>query len=160
MNQAVDYLSQPAMLKAFPNTRYYPQWRLVTWHPRGVFDSDLADRVLDFMESEERVADVPFNRYADLNGLSEIRIKLGHFFRSAERRRAGYSGEPVKCAVTCESIIGFGIARLYETLMEGAAIHVRAFRTREAAVEWLGVSSEILASTNAADDPARQAVAE
>lgn len=109
------------------------------------------------MESEERIADVPFDRYADLNELSEIRIKLGHFFRSAERRRTGYTGQPVKSAISCESIIGFGIARLYETLMEGAAIQVRAFRTRHTAAEWLGVSPEILCAPNISVDLPRQA---
>jgi len=31
-----------ALLEAFPYTRYYPEWRLLTWHPRGVFDDALA----------------------------------------------------------------------------------------------------------------------
>ena len=33
------------LLKTFPHTRYYPEWRLVTWHPRGLFDDALADKI-------------------------------------------------------------------------------------------------------------------
>jgi len=34
-----------AFLKTVPHTRYYPEWRLVTWHPRGLFDDALADKI-------------------------------------------------------------------------------------------------------------------
>ena len=30
------------LLKTFPHTRYYPEWRLLTWHPRALFDDALA----------------------------------------------------------------------------------------------------------------------
>jgi len=30
------------LLKTFPHTRYYPEWRLLTWHPRGLFDDALS----------------------------------------------------------------------------------------------------------------------
>ena len=33
------------LLKTFPHTRYYPEWRLVTWHPCGLFDDALADKI-------------------------------------------------------------------------------------------------------------------
>jgi hypothetical protein len=33
---------------------------------------------------------------------------------------------------------------MYESLMEGAPIQVRAFRERTAAAEWLGVSVDVL----------------
>jgi len=33
------------LLKTFPHTRYYPEWRMVTWHPRGLFDDALADKI-------------------------------------------------------------------------------------------------------------------
>ena len=42
------------LLKAFPHTRYYPEWRLLTWHPRGLFDDALADKLIGVIGSEER----------------------------------------------------------------------------------------------------------
>ena len=133
------------VLKGFPETRWYADVRLVTWHPRGVLDDELADRIIDFMESEERIADAPFHRYADFDGLTEIQLKFGHAFRIAERRKAFYGGgPPVKSAIYCDWIVGFGMARLYAELMKDCPIEVRAFRDRKAAAEWLGVPVDLL----------------
>jgi hypothetical protein len=66
------------LLKTFPHTRYYPEWRLLTWHPRGLFDDALADKLIEVIGSEERVEKVPFHRYADFSGLTHIRLKVGH----------------------------------------------------------------------------------
>jgi hypothetical protein len=133
------------ILKDFPNTRWHEDLRLVTWHPCGTLDDDLADRIVDFIESEERMADAPFNRYADFGGFTEIRLSFGHAFKIAERRKAAYGeGPPVKSAIYCNWIVGFGIARLYTELMKDCPIEVRAFRDRKAAAEWLGAPVAIL----------------
>lgn len=137
-------MSEP-ILKGFPGARYYPEERLLSWHPRGILGEELANRVVEFIETEEKFAEVPFNRYTDFSGLTEIRLKVGHAFQIAERRRTGYAGaDPVRSAFYADTIVGFGVARLYETLMEGGPILVRAFRSRGEAAEWLGVRSEIL----------------
>jgi len=136
--------SPTAILEAFPYTRYHPEARLITWHPRGVLDDLIADRIVDFIEFEERIAEAPFHRYTELDGLTEIRLKVGHAFQIAERRREEYRGEPVKSAFFSDWVIGMGIARMYATLMEGAPIEVRVFRSRKAAAKWLGVPEEIL----------------
>ena len=135
----------PEILKDFPDTRWHPDVRLMTWHPRGVLDDDLADRIMAFVETEERIADGPFNRYADFSGLTGIRLKFGHAFQLAERRKATFIDRgPVKSAIFCDWVVGFGMARLYAGLMRGSPIDVRAVRTREEAAEWLGVPVDIL----------------
>ena len=133
-----------ALLKTLPYTRYYPEWRLLTWHPRGLFDDALADKIVGLIGSEERVEEVPFHRYADFSGLTHIRLKVGHVFDIAKLRRS--VSEPVKSAFFADTTVGFGIARMYEALMEEAIIQVRAFRERATAAEWLGVPLEILQS--------------
>jgi len=132
------------LLSTFPHTRYHAEWRLLTWHPRGLFDDALADEIIGVVGSAERVEEVPFHRYTDFSGLTHIRLKIGHVFDVARLRRA--APEPVKSAFFSETIVGLGIARMYEALMEEATIQVRAFRERRAAAEWLGVPLEILQS--------------
>ena len=124
-------------LKTFPDARYHSEARLLTWHPRGTFDDALADEVVAMLELDETFENVPFHRYTDLSLLTDIRLKIGHVFEIAERRRT--VGEPVRSAFFADTTVGFGVARMYETLMTGAVIHVRAFRDRAAAAEWLGV---------------------
>ena len=41
------------ILKGFPGTRYYPRFKLTTWHPQGVLDAALADKIITFIEWEE-----------------------------------------------------------------------------------------------------------
>jgi hypothetical protein len=130
------------LLKTFPHTRYYPEWRLLTWHPRGLFDDALADKIVEVIGLEERFVEAPFHRYMDLSGLTHIRLKIGHVFEVAKQRRA--VREPVRSAFFSDTIVGLGIARMYEALMEEATIQVRAFRERGAAAEWLGVPLEVL----------------
>ena len=142
---------QPSGALSFPDTRYFAPWRLMTWRPRGTLDDNLLDRVMDFAELEERSIEGPFNRFADFSVLTEIRLKIGHVFKIAEHRRAALAGhEPVKTAIYAPSIVGFGMARMYEHLLEGSPIKVRPFRELAAAAEWLGVPEAILR----ADPPA------
>ena len=50
----------------------------------------------------------------------------------------------MKSALFSEDWVGFGIARLYESLMKETLIEVRAFRDRAKAAVWLDVPPEIL----------------
>jgi len=130
------------LLKTVPHTRYHAEWNLMTWHPRGVFDDALADEVVGVIQSEEDHGEAPFHRYTEFSGLTEIRLKIGHVFQIAEQRREAV--EQVKSAFFAETTVGYGIARMYESLMDGAIIQVRAVRTRAAAAEWLGVPLDVL----------------
>ena len=38
------------VLKDFPGTRYYPKFRLTTWHTTGILDEALAEKVSDDCE--------------------------------------------------------------------------------------------------------------
>lgn len=129
-------------LNTFPDARYHAAERLLTWHPRGTLDDLLADQLTMVLEEEERVESTPFHRYVDLSLLTNIDLRVGHVFEIAQLRRG--AAEPVRSAFFADTAIGFGIARMYETLMEGAIIRVRAFSNCGAAAEWLGVSVELL----------------
>jgi hypothetical protein len=112
------------------------------WRPRGIFDDPTAEKVVAFIEHAEQAAATPFNRYTDFSGLTELRLKIGHTFSIADRR--SHISIPVKSAFFADRTVSFGFARMIETLMEGAPIHVRAFRDRTAAADWLEVPLEVL----------------
>lgn len=131
-------------LSDFPGTMYHPDAHLVTWHPRGVLDDRLAERIVNFLETEELIADAPFKRYTDLSGITEVHLKVAHTFRMAERRSRNYSGAPVRSAFFAEWIVTLGFARLYEELMRGAPIEVCVFQKRQAVAAWLQVPVDLL----------------
>ena len=130
------------VLKDFPGTRYYPQFRLTTWHPTGILDEALAEKVIKFVEREEYIQEAPFHRYLDLSGFTEIRVRPKHIIEIARRR--GIVRQAVKSAFFADNPIGLAIAQVYERLMEGAPITVRAFNNPDFAAEWLEVPVQIL----------------
>ena len=136
--ESIDFI-----LKEFPGTRYYPKFKLTTWHPRGILDEPLADKLIAFVEWEEYVQDAPFDRYVDLSGISDVRIGVTHVIETARRRRI--AREPVKSALFADKPSTSNLAQMYERLMEGAiVIRVRSFGDRETAAEWLEVPLVLL----------------
>ena len=128
--------------KSFPRTWYHPQYRLLTWFPRGVFNAAFANQVLEFAQLEESIQDTPFDRYTDFSGLTDIRLKVDHVFQIARRR--GAVRQPVKSAFVADKPTTFVLAQMYEHLMKHAVIDVRAFRDHKTAAKWLGVPLKIL----------------
>jgi hypothetical protein len=132
-----------SVLKDFPEAVYYPTFRLMTWHPTGIFDGALADSVREFVEREEYIQDAPFNRYMDLSGITDVQVNLERLSEVARRRRN--VSQPVQSAIFADKRHSLVIAQIYESFMEHAvAITVRVFREREPAAQWLGVPVEIL----------------
>jgi hypothetical protein len=124
--------------------RHYAGHRVVAWQPHGVLDDRLADEIVEWVSVVEKNSP-PFDRFVDFSCLAKISLSIGHVFTIARERAWKYGGtEAVKSAFFCEELVGFGMARLFETLMEESPIKVRAFRDRAAAVKWLGVPAEIL----------------
>jgi len=133
------------ILKDFPGTRYYPKFRLTTWHLTGILDEPLAEKVIQFVEWEEYIQAAPFDRYIDLSGFTEIRAKPDQIFEIARRRRI--VRQRVKSAFFADNPISLAIAQVYEQLMQGATmIRVRAFCNRDFAAEWLEVPVQILSA--------------
>jgi hypothetical protein len=141
-NWPMNTLSLKDFLRSFPDARYRTEEQLLTWFPRGTLDDIVADQLTMIIEAAEMNQAVPFNRYTDLSLLTDINLRVGHVFEIAERRREVV--QPVRSAFFADTAIGFGIARMYETLMERAIIQVRAFRDRDLAAQWLKVPVELL----------------
>lgn len=127
-----------------PDVFFFPQFRLMAWHPGGVLDDARADSIVDFLESHEKYEGSCFNRYINMTGLTRIQIGLDHVVRLARRRRALYRGQKVRSAVYAVRLIGVHVARMYEELMEGSRIEARAFRELSVVADWLEVPIEVL----------------
>lgn len=131
------------VLKDFPGTRYYPRFKLTTWHPRGILDEARWDKVIEFIEWEEYIQDAPFDRYTDLSGITKVKVSFKYILETARHRSS--IRQPVKSAVFADNPATFEVARLYEGLMYDAVmIRVQAFSDRKAAGEWLEVPPAIL----------------
>jgi len=124
--------------------RHYPAHNLVAWQPQGVLDDQLLDEIGEWVCHIEKAL-VPFNRFVDLSRLTSVAVRTKHVFAFARKRAEQFAGlTPVKSALFSDDWVGFGIARMYESLMKETPIEAQAFRDRAKAAVWLGVPAEIL----------------
>jgi len=127
-----------------PFLRHYPAHRLVAWQPQDTLDDLMLDQIAEWLVDIERVS-LPFKRFVDFSQLTTIAVRIRHVFEFARKRTEQFTGvEPVRTALFCDDWVGFGIARLYESLMENTPIEARAFRDLPSAAEWLGIPAEVL----------------
>jgi hypothetical protein len=122
----------------------YPAHDLIAWQPQGVLDDRLLDGIGEWLCAIEETSP-PSKRFVDLSRLTMVAVRTSHVFEFARKRAQEFAGvTPVKSALFSEDWVGFGIARLYESLMKETLIEARAFRDRARAAVWLGVPAEIL----------------
>jgi hypothetical protein len=134
-----------------PFLRHYPAHQLVAWQPQGALDDRLLDQIAEWLVIIEKVS-LPFKRFVDFSQLTRVAIRTRHLFEFARKRAEQFAGaEPVRAALFCEDWVGYGIACLYESLMENTPIKAHAFRDRTRAAEWLEVPADVLALK---DEPA------
>src|SRR4029453_15703149 len=119
--------------------RQYPAHDLVAWQPQGEVDDSLLDEIAEWLCAIDK-ASAPLKRFVDLSRLTEVGVRTSHFFDFAGKRAGQLAGVTrVKSALFSEDWVGFGIARMYESLMKETPIDARAFRDRARAAVWLGV---------------------
>ena len=145
--KSADSKALPAISKALPGPsflRYYPANRLVAWQPQGALDDLILDQIAGWLVDIEK-ASLPFRRFVDFSQLTTIAVRTRHVFELARKRAEQFTGvEPVRTALFCDDWVGFGIARLYESLMENTLIEARAFRDLARAADWLSVPVHVL----------------
>ena len=107
---------------------------------RGVLDAPTAEKLVEFLEIKEVEVETGFNRFCDLTHLEGIRLSMADIVRLADRRRAFNPNDiHVKSAFWATDPLGFGIARMYEQLLNSPRIEVRVWGDKQAAADWLGI---------------------
>jgi hypothetical protein len=136
-----------AISKSLPGPdflRYYPAHRLIAWQPQGTLDDLMLGQIADWLVGIEK-ATLPLKRFIDLNQLTSVAVSTRHVFEFARKRAELFTGvEPVRTALFSDDWVAFGIARLYESLMQDTLIEVRAFRNLAWAAKWLGIAVDVL----------------
>jgi hypothetical protein len=141
----------PSVLPGPAHLWQYPAHNLIAWQPQGILDDRLLDEIGEWVCAIEKVSP-PEKRFIDFSRLTSVAVRTNHLFEFARKRAEQFAGvTSVKSALFSKDWVGFGIARMYESLMKGTPIDARAFRDRVTAAIWLDVPAEIL---NLEDKPA------
>ena len=134
--------SSRAISKSLPGPdllRYYPVHQLMAWQPQGTLDDLMLDQIADWLVAIEKLS-FPFTRFIDFSQLTRVAVRTSHVFKVARRRAQQFAGVwPVRTALFADDWVAFGVASMYESLMEDTLIEARAFRDLATAADWLAV---------------------
>jgi hypothetical protein len=118
---------------------------LMVSRPNGTLDSVDAMRLVEFIEIKEVDMETGFNRFCDLTQVDSIQLSAEDFLKIAARRRSFNPNDiHVKSAFLATHPLAFGIACLYQQLLNSPRIEVRVFKELDAAAEWLAVKPDRL----------------
>ena len=118
---------------------------LLVARPKGILDAEMAEGIVDFIEIKECHIETGFNRFCDLTRLERVHLSPAEIQNLSARRRAFNPNDiHVKSAFLVSDPLAFGIATMYEQLLNSPRIEVRVWSNLIAAATWLGVRPDIL----------------
>ena len=118
---------------------------LILWKPHGILDQALVNEVVAFIDTAERRASKPFNRFTDMSALDMVDLNFKFVFEIALHRRLTATPKPaVKSAFYVTSPATQHYIKLHALLTDYSPLDVSLFTGRAAAAEWLGVPEEAL----------------
>jgi hypothetical protein len=133
------------MMKLPPHVLYRKDLSLMLWKPHGILDQAIVNEIVVFVDTVEKRADQPFNRFTDLSALDAVDLNFKFVFHIALHRRLAYKpNPPVKSAFYVTSPATGHYAKLHEMLTDHSPLDVDLFTDRAAAAKWLGVPVEAL----------------
>jgi hypothetical protein len=112
---------------------------------KGVLDPKMAAKIVEFVEIKEIAARTGFNRFCDMTQLEGIDLSSEDVIQLAARRRMFNPNDiRVKSVFFARDPLAFGIARMYERILNSPRIEVRVWDDIQAAADWLGVNVDRL----------------
>ena len=132
-------------MKLPPELEFHDDLHLLVYRPHGVIDEEAVKKVVDVLENLEAKLQKPFNRFFDTLGADDVELNFKYVIQVSLCRRLSYSGHPpVKSAILAADAAIIHYARLHALLTQGSPIHVRTFKDRKEAADWLAVPLERL----------------
>jgi hypothetical protein len=112
---------------------------MLVFHFSGeVCVEDILD-IADWCDETDRLTP-GLPRFADASAISCVRVNFSDVVHVTGERRRLARPQAVRIAVMVGSDLAYGVARMYQTLLDHPQIDLEVFRDREAAFAWLGVS--------------------
>ena len=128
-----------------PDFRFHEDPPILIYHPRGVLDEAIVNKILRVMGDLEVSLKKPFNRFLDTVEAEQIDLNFRYMIHVSLYRRLSYAGRPpVKSAILATHAAMIHYAKLHAVLTQGSPIKVRIFQDREEAAKWLGVPIDVL----------------
>jgi len=135
------------IVKFPPHLLFRKELSLVVWKPHGILNEAIVNEIVAFIETAERRALKPFNRFTDLSApaLDMVDLNFNFVFQIALFRRISAGPKPpVKSAFYVTSPAASHYAKLHAMLTDYSPLDVSVHTDLAAAAGWLGVPVEAL----------------
>jgi hypothetical protein len=118
---------------------------LILWKPHGILDQARVNQIVAFVETAEKRASKPFDRFTDLSALDVVDLNFKFVFHIALHRRLSAAPKPaVKSAFYVTSPASTHYIKLHAMLTDYSPLDVSLFTDRAEAAKWLDVPEEAL----------------
>ena len=132
-------------MKLPPHVLFRKEWSLILWKPHGILDEPLVNEVIAFIDTAEKRASKPFNRFTDMSALDMVDLNFKFVFDIALHRRLSAAPKPaVKSAFYVTNPATTHYVKLHALLTDYSPLDVALFTDRAEAAVWLGVPDEAL----------------
>jgi hypothetical protein len=133
-------------LRLPPHMLFHHDLNLMVVKLKGVLNPERIQRDIAFVTAAESHALVPFNRFVDLSGITQIRLDTSRVSRLAKLRRIDYLDRPaVRSAYLVTTKRAAELATMCAELTKSSSLHIEVFEEIAAAAKWLGVTEQDLA---------------
>jgi hypothetical protein len=133
-----------------PEIQFYEDAHLLVYRPHGLLNEASVNKVISLIEDLEAKLKEPFDRFFDTLGHDDVELNFRYVINVSLHRRLSYAGHPpIKSAILATDSTMIHYAKLHALLTQGSPIHVRIFKDRQEAAEWLGAPIELLRAEGA-----------
>ena len=121
--------------------------QLLIWQPKGILDYTKIIEFVEYIEDVEVKKKEGFKRFIDLSYIEEMAVQYEEISQVAKQRRQHIARLPkkrIKVAFLVNHASKYGMARMYESLIETEKYDVQIFQSVDSVAEWLNVDSKLI----------------
>ena len=132
------------------NEYFFKTDNLLIWRPTGTIQISQIQAFVKFVEDYVAAHGSDFIRFIDLSFIEGISVNYEELYSVAAGRRDHANKKfenVVKLAFYVTTALSFGMARMYENLLDSAAFDIRIYYTIKEVSKFLGVDASLLSDS-------------
>ena len=126
---------------------YFKTDELLIWRPTGNIDINKISGFVKFIETAILEGKKDFSRFIDLSKIDSISVNHEELYGIASGRRQFASEGPeitIKLAFYVTNALSYGMARMYENMLDNSPFDIRIYYTIKEVAEFLNTDRSLL----------------
>jgi len=132
------------------NEYFFRTENLLIWRPTGTIHVEQVQQFVKYIEDYIATHNSDFMRFIDLSLIKGISVNYEELYSIAAERRYHASkevGGVVKMAFYVTNALSFGMARMYENLLDSTAYDIRIYYSIKEVSEFLNIDTSLLSES-------------